>query len=134
MWKDEKSCGAVGEPAETGNTMVGKRKLVGSLHPHPSSLGSGGKESSPVGQLGLLQLLSWKPPFTTSHLAVFQRLMNSILSSLIHCTWGVYSADVIINSPSCESHLKDLNEVLEGTRETGITVKRKNVIVLREKL
>lgn len=51
--------------------------------------------------------------------------MNSILSGLIYCCWGVYFDDVIINSLSCELHLKDLNEVLVKTKETGITVKCK---------
>lgn len=70
-------------------------------------------------------VLSWKAHFTTSHLAIFQRLMNSVLSGLIYCAWGVYFDDVIINSLSCELYLKDLNEVLVRTKETGITVKCK---------
>lgn len=59
--------------------------------------------------------------------------MNGILSGLIYCTWGVYFDDVIINSLSCELHLKDFNEVLARTKAKGITVKcTKEVPVLRE--
>lgn len=47
------------------------------------------------------------------------------LVRLIYCASGVYFDDVIINSLSCELHLKDLNEVLVRTEETGITVKCK---------
>lgn len=132
MWKDERSCRAVGAPAETGNTTAGEAKLFGSPHPTQAALAAMGRNPLQWGSSALFSRSGWKPPFTTSHLARFQRLMNSILSSLIHCTWGVYSADVIINPPSCGSHLKDFNEVLVGTKETGIAVKCKKVMVLRE--
>lgn len=55
----------------------------------------------------------WKPLLITSHLAAFQRLMNSILSVSIYHVALVYFDDVIINSLSCELHLKDLHRVLK---------------------
>lgn len=120
------SCRAVGTPAETENTTFGKGRAFGPLSPHPGGLGSEEEGILPGGgRLGVLQLFAVGRLFTTSHLAIFQRLMNSILSGLIYCAWGVYFDDVIINSLSCELHLKDLNEVLVRTKETGITVKCK---------
>lgn len=65
--------------------------------------------------------LSWKPLFITSHLAGFQRLMNGILSALIHCSAWVHVEDGIINSLSCELHLKDLQGVLRR-QEKEITI------------
>lgn len=117
-------CRAVRVPAETGNTMVGKGKSLALSVPTQAALAAKGKESSPADWTSSA-VASWKPHFSASHLAIFQRLMNSILSALIYCTWGVYFDDVIINSLSCELHLKDLNEVLVRTKETGITVKCK---------
>lgn len=127
MRKKVRNCGATGTPAETGNTMVGKARAFGSFPPHPGGLGSEEEGILPSGgQFGVLQpALHWKAHFPASHLAIFQRLMNSILSDLIYCTWGVYFDDVIINSLSCELYRKDLNEVLVRTKETGITIKCK---------
>lgn len=102
----------------------GKGRACGPLSPHPGGLGSeeegilsGGGRG---GSWGASAVLSGKARFTTSHLAAFQRLMNSFLSGLIYDF-----DDVIINSPSCELHLKDLNEVLVRTQETGIAIKWK---------
>lgn len=61
----------------------------------------------------MLNGAAWKSLVTTSHLAVFQRLMNSILSALIYHSASVYFDDVIINSLSCGLRIQDLHESSE---------------------
>ena len=110
-----------------GTPQLAKEGRLALSVPTQAALAERRKESSsPVGAApSSSAVLSWKAPLTTSHLAIFQRLMNSVLSGLIYCTRGVYLDDVIINSLSCELHLKDLNEVLVRRKETGISVKCK---------
>jgi transposase InsO family protein len=55
--------------------------------------------------------------------AVFQRLMNMILSDCLGLFALVYMDDVIMYSPSEEQHFKDLQTIFQRFREVGLAFK-----------
>ena len=64
----------------------------------------------------------------------FQRMMNSILGSLVGKSVFVYLDDIIIFSKDIPSHLKDLSTVLQRLREAGLKIKLTKCDFLKKSL
>lgn len=99
-----RSCEAEGTPARQGTPQLAKEGRLALSVPTQAALAAGRRILSRGAALSSSAVLSWKSPLTTSHLAVFQRLIDSVLSGLIYCTQE-FADDVIINSLSYGVHL-----------------------------